>query len=166
MLVLGSRGSSTGSSTFNNCYPIFSLWHKAFWAVGSRGSSSGHVHARLSSSSDLLSLKHCFRLNRFRLRNLKYCYLCYPGLKNPYSVRVYVGSSTHFYCYPYCYLCYPNGILVLSGCTLIEEKICAVVSIFTQILIFGLHRDRILFVICIAFYPRGHIAVGAAQVCG
>ena len=55
---------------------------------------------------------------------------------------------------------------MLSGYLLIEKRIRAVIPIFTQILIFGLQRDRILFVIRVAFYPRGQIAVGAAQVCG
>lgn len=44
----GSRGSSTGSSLFHNCYPQKALCRKGFRPLGSRGSSTSNFSAEKS----------------------------------------------------------------------------------------------------------------------
>ena len=104
----GSRGSSTGSRTFEYCYPRECPRDKAFGALGSKGSSTSDFLAE--------SQKLCKGITKGT--NITDCgnelensaTRCYLQPSKPHGSRVLRGSSCGFYCYPYCYPCYPKAL--------------------------------------------------------
>ena len=63
--------------------------------VGSRGSSCSRVYAHRKQSLypiPKLASKQTF----FRLRSIKYCYLCYPDPESLCGIRIFAGSSCGF----------------------------------------------------------------------